>query len=36
MLEHPQILELDINPLVVGSDDVTALDFRATLDTEAP
>lgn len=34
MMDHPEILELDVNPLVAGPDGVLAVDFRATLDTE--
>ena len=34
IIDFPAILELDINPLVVGPDGATALDFRATLDQQ--
>ncbi|GAB3038177.1 acetate--CoA ligase family protein [Natronobiforma cellulositropha] len=32
--DFPAILELDVNPLVVGPDGVQAIDLRLTLDTE--
>lgn len=34
MLDRPQILELDVNPLVAGPEQARAIDFRATIDTE--
>jgi acetate---CoA ligase (ADP-forming) len=33
-MDFPAILELDINPLVAGSDEVYAIDLRLTIDTE--
>ena len=32
--EHPHISEIDINPLLVNSDNIVALDARVVLDTE--
>ncbi|WP_049923362.1 acetate--CoA ligase family protein [Halopiger djelfimassiliensis] len=32
--DFPSILELDVNPLVVGPEGVQAIDFRLTVDTE--
>src|SRR5579875_952117 len=32
--DHPELLEVEINPLAVRSDDVLALDARALVDTE--
>ena len=34
VMDFPSILELDINPLVVGPDGATAIDLRATIDPE--
>lgn len=36
VVEYPEIQELDINPLLVTPDDVTALDARVILDPAAP
>ncbi|MCU4924782.1 acetate--CoA ligase family protein [Halobacteria archaeon AArc-dxtr1] len=34
--DFPSILELDVNPLVVGPEGVQAIDLRLTVDTEEP